>query len=804
MTRFVYWLLVRTTFLDKQPVNGLHLVTISRNFFLVLFASLGIALAFAGEMSSSADRPIFHQAMVVAGCTSPRMAARGGERHSCRNEQVDASLDFFRDICTNRISETETGYVRYGGKQACADFLRPEWETVAVAGGVGMHGIFPSGCGEIRGSSSLNYPRQPPPAALGAVVAIRNESASGAETLGTGVLIAPGIVLTAYHVVVGSGSESDVPAYAVFGHRNRDEHPPMSHEELTSSRILKDSQTKNIKLLYWSRTEDLDFAVFEIEKLDAIRKVVPLPIRTKLQMEAAPLWDRPTIVGYTDNPFFPRGLVVSTDGRWNTKPVAAFAEVTNDLFYSLNTAGGFSGAPVFNSNFEWVGLHLVAHSGDYVTKRGDACIFHTPKTESFIRDFNRPNGGQSLNRIFEHIANQSSNAEMKEIFGSEEIASAIASYRSQQARVLMPQSPGKAGKADVPFRTWWIGATPTPSRPLKASETCGASAQADPATGSCRAPLVSESAQSAIPHSARSKRFAVGAIVAKMNDGKDQLVATGVMLSNKHVLTAGHSVPVPAAISGYRFVLDWSRSGDQHLKCRVELPILPRVFAGSARSRLDYALLELATPAPLARDDGSCQWELLELAPYSPRVTNAGAKAFALGHYFADYERPLSLFYRGVFAGEHRWSKDGGGSLNLDYSLPTEEGLSGGAVLDQSFRLVGLHQRSLKRARETRPQTAWHPYNQWTYGLPSWRNLWRPFPVACGPESLSRDPNDCFPGQGTLISDIAQDAAMQMGHHWMCKNVPKLARLFLAQVSSTSPACSSEVYQTATELILSR
>ena len=759
---------------------------------LMVGGLLALLVWHTGRVAAQTPQPLWqrgqwHQATSVSGCSLPRPATRGAERHGCFNKQIRVGSQPFLDICTG-----STRTQSYAGNPTCNDFLRPEWDTVTVAGGIGMLGIYPAGCTAIRGEAEHPSPFQPPRRVTDAIVALRSDGESEARILGTGILIAADLVLTANHVVNPSDpAATEEIEYAVFGDRNRDLNPPMSHNDLKWVQIGRRADG-SVNTIFGSPPEKLDYAVIRILKSSSVLNALPIPLAKRHQLENASWLDRPTVVGYTDNPFFPRGLVVSSGGVWAQTPQKAILEINNDLFYNVNTARGFSGGAVLNSQSQLVGIHLKAHSGDFGYRNMQGCFVDPVGADNKIRDFSRPNGGQSIHRIFEDIANSTSDKDLQHTFQDAEIVAAVVSYRTVHSLIWKPEPTvtrtlGLYAKKRIRFEvTEQAEAIVTPA----AKPDCGQDSGSALDDGNCRAPFYENVAQAALPDEARRKRFAVGAIVGKTDEGKDLLLATGVMLSPEHVLTAGHAVPVPSEAANLRFVLDWTPD-EPFTECKQVGKLVPEVLAGSARSRLDYALLKLHEPMKLVASDGACDWSLLRPVSRSASKLEVSGAIYALGHYLYNYPHPLSLFFGGFVSGLHRWPKDGGGSFNIDYTLRTTRGLSGGAVLDASFFWVALHQRSLNRARYDL-LTDWHPYSHWYYERPSWHNFWRPLPVPCTEENqTTKNETRCFPGQGALVSDIVRDLSLQLGTTWMCANLPRVAE-YLRDNSMNIQPCASK------------
>lgn len=297
----------------------------------------------------------------------------------------------------------------------------PECFTLAVATGPGMRGIAPASCTRVEGRQPRwgeGLQRQ----VTDAIIALKSKSG---VIVGSGLAIAPNLVLTAKHVLqyddvdrvmCDEGPRSDVdfkrPVFAVAGHWLND-----------LGRLSSIAEQRGFRLLYPGKTKYKKIAESPVCKLDfVVLQVDPIPVksedaklgndlqgRTRLDVSRflrpgrgfSQHGDSVNMLAYTSNAFFPRGLVASSDGELVSCEAPTPPEVCGSnkdfVYYNLQTTPGFSGAPVFSDNLEWIAMHqrgLSVLDLPSSVKRGEH------------RDFRRPNRGVSAQKIVESIAMQ--------------------------------------------------------------------------------------------------------------------------------------------------------------------------------------------------------------------------------------------------------------------------------------------------------------------------------------------------------------------------------------------------------------
>lgn len=696
-------------------------------------------------------------AVVVSRCAVPRIATRAHARHECDNRLPTALNYRYIDICTGILNLD--GLLNSDGDIAeykRVDRRRPEWATQPTAQGPGMRGVLPWGCEHVLGAAPETVPLQPPIELASGVAALSvGYGGNSGKMVGSAILISPTVLLTARHVLYDEAWRDDPIelTHAIFRYFNSDIFAPPSHEALHTVRLVKNTDGYP-KILAESR--ELDFALIKLEKSSGAVPI-SIPERGVSAGRAGPM-----VLGYTDNPFFPRGLVVSTHGDWQPVPPGLSGNdlARYDLFYNVNTANGFSGGPVLDTSHRLRGMHLRAFAGDDL------------RDSKKLMDFSRPNGGISVDAIFACIAAALTRGDLETLLRSESAAAAIYGYRKPTSG---ERSDGSSRCSDLVTRQETVpdGAirleadtANTKAHPPRRT-FCEVYRAAAVEESMCSVDLAHDDAQRLLPEHLRGGyRPAIGALIAKDRQGRSMLMGTAVLISADLVVTAGHVVPIPDTVNTQqvRFVLGYNPENllsAPPKKCAYESEVSRHILAASARSLRDFAVLRLKSTIDSSAMQ-ECNWKLLRPRALPPTVNT---NAFAIGHFNLGAERNLSLFYAGKFMGVNRWSKDGGGSVNVDYGLGTEPGLSGAAVFDEDFNWVALHQRTLSRASEE-TDTKWHPYGYWMYG-DNRADCRGKRPNLSG-VSLS----DCWPAQGTLMSDIAIDTTRAMGIEWMCSELP--------------------------------
>ena len=730
--------------------------------------------------------------------------------HRCLNmDSIDGVIA--ADVCTGFVPQQHD---KYDPERRCFDRDRPEWDTVVVAGGPGMDGVLPASCQgqpDTRGALQRAVPRE----LTMAVVSLHDDAPDAFhKPVGSGILITPSLILTASHVVNNPSPQARSVSFAAFGHRYVDAAEPMSHNDIRFSRVAKPNS--GIVGRMQLDNKEIDYAILQIAKKDMPAAIKPMPLLNKSAMERALGMRHPVVLGYTANPFFPRGLIVSAGGDWIDPPalVGVQTNLQADIFYNVNTAKGFSGGAVLNSANALVAIHIRTNTADVIQEPSyGKCWPNRPKSNvrAAFRDFSRPNGGRSMIAILGDIAARNCDADLRVGFG-ENVGNTIATYRE----AIVPQPPcmsniSELALSDEPTMGRAVAREDTSEPVARTKEWSSKEAiisrhsrdpECDADFYSCLVDLMGNYGQTAVPSRWRGSRPAVGAIVRTigLTDSYSELVGSAVLVSPRHVLTAGHVVSVPTLLEQWphKFTLGYEPSEGADTRCVISRSLKPLILAKSARARLDYALLELEEPIKFTAAPADCSWQYLSIADTVERA-QAGLSAFAVGHYSASTAGSgLMLFYNGTFTSLSRWTKDGGGTLNLDYQLNTEKGLSGGATLDGDFNWVALHQRRLSRASEE-TGTVWHPYNQWRYVNDSrWNILFAGRP-SCDPDTWQKYRGQCLPAQGSLVTDIAEDIVAKRGLQWACAEVPKLANAAIS-ASRRSDSCPAIGADTADPL----
>ena len=313
-----------------------------------------------------------------------------------------------------------------GDIPASRDDTDPQCYTVPVAGGPGMGGISPSHCDSFDEPVAATRPL-PKEAPWRSVAAIKNFRG---RVIGTGVLLTPNLILTASHVMFSKESkpisEAEMkPASVVFGNvRGHGDFVNGLAEEsgwLVGYHKAVDNSTRPTTVLY---DRVLDYVLFEIpikrrNHLDGSCReiymhneswvndwrssgnspndaaasdcgIAPIDIPSFVALPSK--GEKVHLLGYTANPFYPRGLIWSRWGKMVMPPPLPTAGLS--LHYNLQTAPGFSGSPVFSANFAWIGMHTTAESNVALPDDKDRVVF----------DFSRPNGGHRIDLVLDDIA----------------------------------------------------------------------------------------------------------------------------------------------------------------------------------------------------------------------------------------------------------------------------------------------------------------------------------------------------------------------------------------------------------------
>ena len=278
----------------------------------------------------------------------------------------------------------------------------PEWDTAPVGRrgsslGPGMNGIVSATC-EFNGDGSPI--RRPPESTLFSVGVVR--VAEKGRTHGTATRIGRDLVLTAWHVACPNKEVKVTPTVAVFrrprvaAHVGRSESTATSFEEENDFDLVVSGN--DLVIVAGSPNTELDYAVLRLStsgaRAAAITKALEghPSLASTVWLESLERGARTHLLGFTDNVFFPRGLVLSTFGSVVGRLPVGDLDRGLDTFYNLASAGGFSGGPVFDDQFRWRAMHLTALSYDT-----------SPDT---ARDFSRPNAGVSIQAIMADLGKQ--------------------------------------------------------------------------------------------------------------------------------------------------------------------------------------------------------------------------------------------------------------------------------------------------------------------------------------------------------------------------------------------------------------
>lgn len=371
--------------------------------------------------------------MLNAGLAAVIALSLGCEAASCRELFVErvagctqAHMVFHRHVgvhplrCENRL--LGDGFNELSKYYHAREF-DPECDTISVADGVGMRGIAPALCVAMTGGVRIEFPVKLPDELLRPVAVLRN--ASGFD-VGTGILVTPDVLLTAHHVVRPAKLQN-IPVVAAFDVVQTDACRLTSLDEEVSFLLPQDSRFP--KTLVQSSDEELDYAFLKIEPREISKQttgkllpaqvlrarraaegcsllkynpiagslpsdfnISPMPLDVAAIRARIPMGSAVIVAGFTRNVFFPRGMLVSNGGVF----VAARPDIgPTSIHYNAQTAPGFSGGPIFDDTFRWVGMHTYGYShlgADEAVKSG------------VFRDFARPNGGHRLKRVLADMA----------------------------------------------------------------------------------------------------------------------------------------------------------------------------------------------------------------------------------------------------------------------------------------------------------------------------------------------------------------------------------------------------------------
>jgi hypothetical protein len=274
---------------------------------------------------------------------------------------------------------------------------QPACGTVSAPGSPGMSGIFPADCsmGDSHAESGSGVDlRRPDPKD---VVVLLGRSG---RVIGTGMRISESKILTAYHVAI---VEDGYPEAAVFNYFSGHSGQPPSVSARKEVAVLRFDKCTGIgspdRESEWEtinrdcttakglepQNEFLDYALLEISCEG--RRCSPdlAPLFDALPEVKVLANERVHILGFTDNVFFPRGMILSTHGE--IVQTSKFPCAAEKICYNNHTNFGFSGGPVFNDRFEWIGIHTKGLAWD------------CPELSCNGPDFTRPNQGTALPAI---------------------------------------------------------------------------------------------------------------------------------------------------------------------------------------------------------------------------------------------------------------------------------------------------------------------------------------------------------------------------------------------------------------------
>ncbi len=253
---------------------------------------------------------------------------------------------------------------------------KPACATVAAHHAIGMAGIIPAACvtQAAKGDGHGELVRLPPDA--GAVARLVDEFG---KTAGTATLISHNELLTAAHIFYGDKPGVRVAQfrYVLGENANADKTRPKASErrlafnaddtgeppgleDLVEYELTLNSD-QQVKFSATNSDATLDYAIITIECGKGTLKrcptrlgIRPIDLRSLPTQKQSP-HGRVHLLGFTDNVFFPRGMILSTFGQSNAYRIGL---CEGDGFcYDNQTNHGFSGAPVFDDAFKLIGMH---------------------------------------------------------------------------------------------------------------------------------------------------------------------------------------------------------------------------------------------------------------------------------------------------------------------------------------------------------------------------------------------------------------------------------------------------------------
>lgn len=372
--------------------------------FAIITLLWSLSNASAGTLIWPNGTPVdAHYVWRVSGCAEPKYAMRLNRPMRCtptsqawlEAPHIDGSVPkVLLSPCGDSV-RPPSDLSNYIKESAGA---RPEWDTVPVADGPGMSGISSVYCDHAWNDATTLRPHRD---AIASIAVLRG--ATKGTTSGTGSLIGRSLLLTAWHVACNSKKTSaGYPVIAVFPNRRRLTSFVLVRPHLQGFEDEEDFDI--VKLTDFSPrivvgSEDLDYAVLLLERrtnTNAKAKVThpgDLGYRSLARLVSR---DPPAfggganVVGFTDNVYFPRGMIWSTGGKFLSKPTN-FDVGNHDLFHNSSSAPGFSGGPIFDNAFLLRGIQLIAFAN--VSER------NTDR----VMQYDKPMGGLAIETIWHDI-----------------------------------------------------------------------------------------------------------------------------------------------------------------------------------------------------------------------------------------------------------------------------------------------------------------------------------------------------------------------------------------------------------------
>lgn len=251
--------------------------------------------------------------------------------------------------CTRETTPSHTESVYGSDDRMDIHQTTPEWRERARAVGLVVERQFLS-----RTPDGMALTTEPLTSSMG-VCSDQTYANEPSVTAGTGFLVAPDLLVTAGHVVDGTGGCDELAIVFDFAYGSAD-------GEIEEIRIARDENVFFCKsvIAYREEAEGADYAVVRLDR--PVTGRTPLTLRTSGQVpEGTPL----TIIGH------PSGLpmkIAAGDSRVRK------VEKEDGYFRSdLDSFAGNSGSPVFNSETGVVEGILVRGAEDYEFTGGRGC-----------------------------------------------------------------------------------------------------------------------------------------------------------------------------------------------------------------------------------------------------------------------------------------------------------------------------------------------------------------------------------------------------------------------------------------------